>query len=107
MLLDGLEGEQGEFDFVERIAAPFPLMTLAELFGVPVEDIDKLYAWSNAMVGEDDPTLRVSPAQMAATLGEMLDYANFIFDARRAEPQDDILSMLAHESPERRADFPR
>lgn len=108
-LIDGLEGQQGEFDFVERLAAPFPLMTLAELFGVPVEDIDKLYRWSNAMVGEDDPTLRVSPEQMASTLGEMLDYANFIFDARRAAPQDDILSMLAHGQlhgePISRADF--
>lgn len=108
-LIDGLQGHTGEFDFVERIAAPFPLMTLAELFGVPVDDIDKLYNWSNAMVGEDDPSLRVSPAQMADTLGEMLDYANFIFDARRKEPQDDILSMLAHGrlngEPISRADF--
>lgn len=108
-LIDAVQDERGEFDFVDRIAAPFPLMTLAELFGVPVADIDKLYVWSNAMVGEDDPSLRVSPAQMAATLGEMLDYANFIFDARRAEPQDDILTMLAHGQlngePISRADF--
>ena len=49
-LLDVLDGERGEFDFVEHIAAPFPRMTLAEFFGVPAEDIDKLYLWSNAMV---------------------------------------------------------
>ena len=95
-LLNKVAGFSDEFDFVQHIAAPFPLMTLAELFGVPVSDIDKLYEWSNAMVGEDDPTLRISPEQAAATMGEMLAYASYLFDARRAAPQDDIISMLAH-----------
>ena len=108
-LLDRVETLDGEFDFVRHIAAPFPLLTLAELFGVPAEDIDRLYDWSNALVGEDDPSLRVSPEQTVALLGEMLDYASFIFDARRREPQDDILSMLAHGQlngePISRADF--
>jgi len=108
-LLDRVETLDGEFDFVRHIAAPFPLLTLAELFGVPADDIDRLYDWSNALVGEDDPSLRVSPEQTVALLGEMLDYASFIFDARRREPQDDILSMLAHGQlngePISRADF--
>ena len=109
VLLDAVEELDGEFDFIERIAAPFPLMTLAELFGVPVTDIDKLYAWSNVIIAEDDPTLRVSPAQMAATMGEMLSYASFAFDDRRRDPKDDLLSMVAHTrldgQPITRADF--
>ncbi len=108
-VLDKVETLGSEFDFVEHIAAPFPLMTLAELFGVPLSDIDKLYEWSNAMVGEDDPTLRISPEQAAATMGEMLGYASYLFDLRRAAPQDDILSMLANGKldgePISRADF--
>jgi linalool 8-monooxygenase len=108
-LLDKVMDLSGEFDFIEHLAAPFPLLTLAELFGVPASDIDKLYAWSNALVGEDDPTLRISPAQMAETLGEMLGYASYLFDLRRAAPQDDILSLLANGTlagePISRADF--
>jgi len=95
-LLDAVAQESGEFDFVRAIAAPFPLMTLAELFGVPEEDIDKLYIWSNALVGEDDPSIRVSPDQAANSIGEMIEYASYIFADRRKEPKDDILSMLAH-----------
>lgn len=109
MLLDKVEALGDTFDFVEHIAAPFPLLTLTELFGVPAGDIHKLYEWSNALVGEDDPTLRISPEQAAATMGEMLTYASDLFDARRAEPQDDILTMLAHGTlngePISRADF--
>lgn len=108
-LLDRVQERGDSFDFVEHIAAPYPLLTLAELIGVPDADIDRLYDWSNALVGEDDPTLRISPEQMLATMGAMLDYANHLYDARHREPGDDILSMLVHTQingqPLARADF--
>lgn len=83
-------------DLVPTLAAPLPLMTLAELLGVPGDTWIKLYHWTNAFVGEDDPEFRQSPEAMAETLGEFFAFSQELFEARRAEPSDDIASLLAN-----------
>ncbi|MEH3035750.1 MAG: cytochrome P450 [Sphingomonas adhaesiva] len=83
-------------DLVPALSAPLPLMTLAELLGVSIDLWPKLYDWTNAFVGEDDPEFRQSPEAMAATLGEFFAFAQGLFEARRAEPSGDIASLLAN-----------
>ena len=83
-------------DLVPTLAAPLPLMTLAELLGVSGDLWPRLYDWTNAFVGEDDPEFRQSPEAMAATLGEFFAFAQDLSAARRAAPTDDIASLLAN-----------
>jgi linalool 8-monooxygenase len=73
-----------------------PLLTLADLLGVPFDLWPKLYEWTNAFVGEDDPDFRASPEAMAAVLGDFFAFAQDLFDRRRAEPGCDIASLLAN-----------
>ena len=47
-----------EFDFVERIAAPFPLAVIAWILGVPDADWELLFRWTNEVIGKDDPEYR-------------------------------------------------
>jgi linalool 8-monooxygenase len=42
-------------DIVPLLSAPLPLLTLADLLGAPLDLWPKLYDWTNAFVGEDDP----------------------------------------------------
>ncbi|MEH3123457.1 MAG: cytochrome P450 [Sphingomonas phyllosphaerae] len=83
-------------DLVPLLSAPLPLMTLAELLGVSIDLWPKLYDWTNAFVGEDDPEFRQSPEAMATTLGEFFAFGQELFEARRAEPTSDIASLLAN-----------
>lgn len=83
-------------DLVPTLAAPLPLMTLAELLGVSLDLWPRLYDWTNAFVGEDDPEFRQSPEAMGATLAEFFGFAQELFEARRADPTDDIASLLAN-----------
>lgn len=83
-------------DLVPMLSAPLPLMTLAELLGVSIDLWPKLYDWTNAFVGEDDPEFRASQASMEETLGEFFAFGQELFDARRAEPAGDIASLLAN-----------
>ncbi len=83
-------------DLVPTLAAPLPLMTLAELLGVSGDLWPRLYDWTNAFVGEDDPEFRQSPEAMAATLGEFFAFAQELYAARRAAPTEDIASLLAN-----------
>ena len=83
-------------DIVPLLSAPLPLLTLADLLGVSFDLWPKLYDWTNAFVGEDDPDFRRSPEAMAETLGEFFAFARDLFDRRRAEPGPDIASLLAN-----------
>jgi cytochrome P450 family 142 subfamily A polypeptide 1 len=86
---------RGECDFVEDIARPLPLIVIAELLGLPVEDRQQLGAWSDAMMsGEgaegDDP--RISRA--AEAWAEYVTYLSGVIEDRRRAPKDDLISVL-------------
>ncbi|HTO08963.1 MAG TPA: cytochrome P450 [Myxococcota bacterium] len=86
---------KGECDFVTAIAAELPLLVIAELLGVPVEDRWKLFHWSNRMVGAEDPEYG-SPVDAQLAAMELFQYASWLADRRRAEPLEDIVSTLVH-----------
>ena len=44
----------GQCDFVTSISSELPLMAIAEIVGVPQEDRDKLFDWSNRTIGGAD-----------------------------------------------------
>jgi linalool 8-monooxygenase len=83
-------------DMVPLLCAPLPLLTLAELLDVPADLWPKLYDWTNAFVGEDDPDFRNSPEAMAKTLSEFFEFAKDLFERRRAQPGVDLATVLAN-----------
>ncbi len=86
--------ERGDADFVHDIAAQLPLAVIAELMGVPDADREKLYDWSNRMIGFDDPEFQVEGSDSAVAASEIFAYANELAERRRAEPRDDIVTKL-------------
>lgn len=82
-------------DLVPLLSAPLPLLTLCELLDLPTDMWVKLYDWTNAFVGEDDPDFRQSPQAMAAILGEFMAFAQGLFEERRATPGQDLATLLA------------
>jgi cytochrome P450 len=91
-------GESGEFDFVERIAAPFPLAVIAWIIGVPQSDWGLLFRWTNEVIGKDDQEYRrpgESPGQtIKRARGELRKYLSGLIEERRHDPQDDLMSEL-------------
>ncbi len=81
----------GTGDFVRDVAAELPLQAIAELIGVPQEDRGKVFAWSNDMVGYDDPEYTADPAAAAA---EIIGYSMEMAEDRRRCPRDDIVTKL-------------
>ncbi|MET0827125.1 MAG: cytochrome P450, partial [Acidimicrobiales bacterium] len=88
---------QGTFDFVTDVAAELPLMAIAEILGVPVEDRHKLFEWSNKLVGNSDPEYVGSADDALTAATELYVYFNLLGEERRAEPGDDIISRLITE----------
>ncbi|MFB4286653.1 cytochrome P450 [Nonomuraea sp. ATR24] len=83
-----------EADFVTEVAAPLPLYVICELLGAPVTDRDKLFSWSNRMIGAQDPDYADTPEEGAAAAAEVYAYANQLAAQRRANPRDDIVTKL-------------
>ncbi|MGW0478655.1 cytochrome P450 [Nonomuraea sp. NPDC003214] len=83
-----------EADFVTEVAAPLPLYVICELLGAPVTDRDKLFSWSNRMIGAQDPDYADTPEEGAAAAAEVYAYANQLAAQRRANPKDDIVTKL-------------
>jgi linalool 8-monooxygenase len=94
-ILDRLEGAE-TCDFVSDIAAELPIQMLAELLGVPQEDRNMLFDWSNALIAEDDAEYRPSPEALREKIGQMAEYALGLWKERLERPGDDLISMLVH-----------
>src|SRR3954470_8949075 len=90
-LIDRVEA-RGEMELVEEFAFPLPITVIVELLGVPAADRDSFRTWSNAMV---TPALA---AEDISRFGELMqafvDYLRALFDERRRQPGDDLISAL-------------
>lgn len=85
---------EGEVDFVDKVSAELPLIAIAELLGVPHEDRRKVFDWSNRMIGATDPDMSGGLDDAASASIELYMYANELGAQRRAEPRNDLISML-------------
>jgi cytochrome P450 family 142 subfamily A polypeptide 1 len=89
--------EQGECDFVWDIAAPLPLLLIADLLGFDSHHHDDLLRWSDDMLRAttSSPGPEIQRAGLEAMLGFRELQLGVIAD-RRAEPRDDLISTLCH-----------
>jgi cytochrome P450 len=116
-------GPSGVCDFAKDVAADLPLLTLADILGVPPADRWLMFDWSNRVIGwqdEDyatsrafDPSRGSDLAQQVAHLrpspqadGRMPDprsregmpdlyaYAHLLGTKKREEPSQDVMSIL-------------
>jgi len=92
-LVDELAAK-GTGDFVRDVAAQLPLVVIADMLGAPETDRDKIFDWSNRMLGFDDPELQTSPEDGAAAAFEIFAYASQLGAERRESPRDDIVTKL-------------
>src|SRR5439155_293501 len=60
-----------EVDLVEALTYPLPVVVIAELIGVPVEDRARFKAWSDAI-----EALRAGPSRVPAAVEEVLRFSS-------------------------------
>ncbi|OHV06152.1 cytochrome P450 [Mycobacterium talmoniae] len=82
----------GYGDFVEQVSCELPLQAIAGLLGVPLEDRDKLFRWSNEMTGSEDPEYADIDPQ--ASSFELITYAMQLAAAKAENPGEDIVTTL-------------
>lgn len=90
-VLDAVPRE-APLDFVTDLAAPFPVLVIAELLGIADGDREDFRRWSDATIEAADGA---SPETLAV-VGELWSFLDAHVRARQAEPADDLASLLAH-----------
>jgi cytochrome P450 len=93
-LLEQIE-DPSAFDLLETIAAPLPVIVMAELLGVPPKDRAQFKQWSNRRARVLEPT--ITPAEMRIAYEAALELDAYFLDIiaqRRKEPRDDLISSL-------------
>jgi cytochrome P450 len=69
-----------------------PTLLIAELLGAPPDDWERFRQWSDAAVGGNDPE---HAGEAPEALLALYEYFTKLIEARRAEPREDVISILA------------
>lgn len=86
--------EGGECEFVEDVASELPLIAICELMGVPLDKRKRLFELTNIMLGMDDPELATTEEDGQNAMAEMFFLAQELAVQHKANPQEDIVSVL-------------
>jgi cytochrome P450 len=81
-------------DFVEHVAAALPLEIICDMMGIPADDYGKIFKWTNTILGVGDPEFVSTYEELMAHSLEMFMYAQALGEDRRANPVDDITSVM-------------
>jgi cytochrome P450 len=95
--------DRGELDLVADLATPLPMMVIAELLGLPIDDWRRLAGWSEAIVNLGNTIAggdaEHAAAEFARADAEMTGYLATVIAARRGQPAGDLISRLVTAEP--------
>lgn len=83
--------DRGRAELVREFTFPYPTRIIAGILGLPQSDYQQFQRWSIAILG-----FYTKQEEAIAASGEVKEYVAGILADRRAHPQDDLISDLAH-----------
>ncbi len=100
-LLDRVQ-ETGRVDVSEDFAFLLPAYVLSDFIGFPEGDRDRVVRWSVDFIGFFNvvPITAETTGSMVRSATEMIGYTKELLAARRAQPRDDFLGLLAGADPD-------
>jgi cytochrome P450 len=87
-LIDAAADSDGGFDLIEAVALPLPILVIAELLGIPIDDRAQFRGWVDDLLRTTDQD------QVRNSAMEFVGYINERIEQRRAQPGEDLLSQL-------------
>ncbi len=93
--------DDGQVEFISRFARPLPQRVMATILGFPLADIPQLAEWGDAVVTPfvhgHGHKHEMTPEQTSVMLSRLAGFQDYIYEhvkAKRADPQDDMVSFL-------------
>jgi hypothetical protein len=94
-LLDAVQAK-GEMDAIYELAHPLPILVITQMLGLPAEERGRFKQWSDdlfAILGSV-PHAPELMERAGRSLAELTAYLTALSEARRHQPQNDLLSAL-------------
>jgi cytochrome P450 len=84
----------GEADLVSELAGPLPLQVICDMMGIPEEDHQRIFHWTNVILGFGDPDLTTDFEEFLQISMDIGAYATALADDRRVNHHDDLTTSL-------------
>jgi methyl-branched lipid omega-hydroxylase len=84
----------GKGEAVSELAGPLPLQVICDMMGIPEEDHQRVFHWTNVVLGFGDPDLATDFAEFAKISMDFGGYATALAEDRRVNPHDDLTTSL-------------
>jgi methyl-branched lipid omega-hydroxylase len=84
----------GEGDLVAELAGPLPLQIICDMMGIPEEDHQKVFHWTNVILGFGDPDFATDFEELLHVSMEIGAYASALAEDRRISYHDDLTTAL-------------
>lgn len=103
-LLDKAErtaAERGEtaperrMEFIESFAYPLPIQVISDMLGIPEEDRPRVHGWAERLL-QADPQQTMRDTAARSGLVAFTRYLDELFERKRREPADDMISQMIH-----------
>jgi cytochrome P450 len=91
--------EKGEVDLVEALSAPFPLLVICDMMGIPRSEFGTVLDATNVILGAGDPEMMGGKDIVTALMEAGITLTTLmgeLAEERRREPKDDLTSALVH-----------
>jgi cytochrome P450 len=87
------------FDVIDSLAVPLPVTIIAEMLGVEPERRADFKRWSDSIIYHTTGSGRLDPFsdEFRRTMVELINYSQKMARRRRAEPAEDLLSVIVAE----------
>jgi cytochrome P450 len=81
-------------DLVSELAGPLPLQIICDMMGIPEDDHQKIFHWTNVILGFGDPDLVTDFNEFLQVSMDIGAYATALADDRRVNHHDDLTTAL-------------
>src|SRR6201993_73735 len=84
----------GQADLVAEVAGPLPLQIICDMMGIPEEDHQRIFHWTNVILGFGDPDFATDIEELVHVSMEIGAYASALAEDRRVNHHDDLTTSL-------------
>jgi cytochrome P450 len=84
----------GNGELVAELSGPLPLQVICDMMGIPEDDHQKIFHWTNIILGFGDPDLTTDYEEFIKVAFDIGAYATALAEDRRVNPRDDLTTAL-------------
>ncbi|MGY4709362.1 cytochrome P450 [Mycolicibacterium sp. CBM1] len=84
----------GTAELVTELSGPLPLQVICDMMGIPEDDHDRIFHWTNIILGFGDPDLTTDFDEFLKVAMDIGAYATALAEDRRLNPREDLTTAL-------------